>query len=215
MEVTGTPRSWSADGRYLLLSADHGYLLAEPGTGASRQITVDSSEAHLVRQVLPDGRLLLDSSTAVQFRVAFAPADPRDVTVRFANDPDDECWCLDGPMSVSPDGQRVTLQLTWRNGRIPGTERKSRARSGPPYGLVPVELANGSLGGRLELPSGDQETWWLLADTGSGLLLRHQSAGRQRLVLMDPATGRYRVVTSLAAGIWVLAPGAVDQPSDG
>jgi hypothetical protein len=198
--VEAVPRGWSPDARFLLADVPTAPLLIEPANGKVR--TVDSDG---VVAVLPDGRILSVTHTETAVRIEAGSA-VRDVALGAS--PDHECWCP-ALVTVAPGLDAVVVLLRHQSGIIPGTSEKSRPLPGNPARLVVLDRDTGTERHRVELPAGEDETWWLLADTGTGVLVRHGRPDVDELVLVDPATGTRRVVLRPPRDVVVAVPGEV------
>jgi hypothetical protein len=120
-------------------------------------------------------------------------------------------------LHLSPDGQTVSVQLAYDNGLIPGTGGKSRPMPPNAVTIAVIDTASGTVLRRVRpAGAGSADSWWLLSDTGSGLLLRRAGADGSALILLDPETGRQHLATELPDGVLsLIVPGQIDQPSDG
>ena len=192
-EFDGDPLRWSSDGRF---------LLAEARTATDP--TVSGADA-LIVDVLTGSVRVVSNATRIGGDIFTPPASLR----IGGGDPDDECWCPDGPWTLSPDGTRVSTVVRYEVGLIPGTGVKSAARDDRVAILV-VDRATGKQRPLVSLPAADDASWGLAADTGAGLLLHRRTgatAVAYALVLVDPAAGTQRVVYPNALGLVV--PGEV------
>lgn len=219
LRTDGVPVLWSANGQFLVMSHDDEVTseltLVEPATGTTRSMGVGRYRDGLwLSGVLPDGVPVfsnggLDRSLRVR-------AGGLETTVAFAAGADDECWCPHSGIHLAPDGGSVSLQLAYDRGLMPGTGEKSPPEPANAAMVVVIDLSSGAVLRRLRLPvAKPDDSWRLLADTGSGLLLRRLTAEGAALVLLDPATGAQRQVTKLPAATSVAVPGDIIGASDG
>jgi hypothetical protein len=169
--------------------------------------------------VLPDGRLLFTAAWPRSLRLRTDAADRTvvaDATVMFAAGPEDECWCPQPVVHLSPDGRTVSIQLGYENGLIPGTSEKTRPMPTSSVTIAVIDRSTGTVRQRVKLPvTGTTAAWRLLSDTGSGLLMRRTDADGEALIFLDPETGSQRLATRLPDGVAVSVPGQILGPSDG
>lgn len=218
VETEGRPLLWSTDSRYVVMAKDDDLTspltLVEPATGTMSSMGSARYRDNLwLTGVLPDGQLLYSSRQTRSLRLR---TDQGDTTVAFAAGVDDECWCPQSGVQVSPDGRTISVQLAYESGLIPGTGEKSSPMPANSVMVAVIDIANGTVIHRVKpADSGPGDSWWLLSEIGSGLLMRRHGADGTSLVLLDPATGSQHVATELPDGASVVVPGQIDGPSDG
>jgi hypothetical protein len=214
----GLPVLWSANGQFLVMAHDDDatseLTLVEPASGRSTSMHTGRFQDGLwLAGVLPDGRPLFANGPARSLRLR---TGGHETTVVFAAGPEDECWCPHSLLHPSPDGRTVSVQLDYDNGVVPGTGEKTRPKPTGTAVIEVIDLSSGTVAHRFELTAPDpSDSWALLSDTGSGLLLERRSADGTWLVLVDPATGGQHPVTALPDAASITVPGQLEPPHDG
>jgi hypothetical protein len=216
-QTDGTPVLWSSNGQFLVMAHDDEptseVTVVEPATGRTWPMGVARFQDDLtLTGVLPDGRPLFSNAPARSLRLR---TGDHEATVVFAAGPQDECWCPHSLIHMSPDGRTVALQLAYENGVVPGTGEKTRPKPASSAAIEVIDVSSGTVLHRVELTAPEpSDSWGLLSDTGSGLLVEKRSAGGTSLILLDPETGKQRPVTQLP-GVEVTVPGQLEPPHDG
>jgi hypothetical protein len=205
----GYPRFWSADSRYLSLTAEYGT------TGRSYRF--DALTASIGDEAPPAtaggvmvGSLLPDGPPAVPGEASPAPPQLRllvgvyGASLIRTDDPDDECWCAASGL-LSPDRSTVSALLRYQPGRAAGTaDQKANRRPDGTQLLVRIDAATGAVTERIPLPAA--YSWELIADTGDGLLLWRGSAPAT-LVRLDARSGTFEPVLTVPDSRSVVLPG--------
>jgi hypothetical protein len=233
VETRGLPLLWSTNGQYLVMALDQQLIgpaagngqtpsmtLVEPATGRMTSMGAARYRDELgLTGVLPDGQLLFMAVWPRSLRLRTDGADRTviaDATVVFAAGPEDECWCPQPAVHLSPDGRTVAVQLGYENGLIPGTGEKTRPLPSGAVMIAIIDRSTGTVLRRLKPPgTGPTNVWGLLSDTGSGLLMQSRDAAGEALIFLDPTTGSQRLATKLPDGVTVSVPGQIVGPSDG
>ncbi len=216
VHTDGLPVLWSPNGRFLVMAHDStGELtLVEPATGKTSSMGVARFHDGLgLAGVLPDGQPLFSNTPARSLRLR---TGDHETTVVFAAGAEDECWCPRSGVRLSPDGRTVSLHLGYAHGVVPGTQEKTRPKPAGSAVIEVIDPSSGTVLYRVELTAPEpSDSWELLSDTGSGLLVERLGASGTSLILLDPATGEQRPVTELPDLPYVTLPGQLEQPHDG
>ncbi len=215
--VHGKPLRWSPDGRFLILAAGDEYdadlTVVEPGTGAVSKLAKGLYEDGLwLTGILPDGEPLFSAERDQSLRL---PAAGVETIVEFGAGGDHECWCVDGPLSLAPDGRTVSVKLGYEHG-LDSTGEKAPEKEGQSAMFVVIDRVHGDIPQRIEITlDGAIQRLWLLSDTGSGLLVLDDRSTGDRLLVLDPSTGHLSLRTTLGPGLDAYVPGDIMQPSGG